>query len=123
MKPLSTRQREVLRLAAGGHTSVQAGRILGVRSTTVERHLHEIYRVLGARDRANAVVIAIHRGELSLGDVARIADAASVRAAERRQEAADGPQGASEPSGAVPVVRGAARAAQGRTEPRGEAAA
>jgi DNA-binding CsgD family transcriptional regulator len=41
----------------------------------------------------------------------------------RRQEGADGPQGATEPVEAAPDVQGAARAADGRTGPRGEAAA
>lgn len=73
MRGLTARQREVLLLAAAGHTNIQIGRRLGVVPQTVNRHLVETYDALGARDRANAVALAIHHGEITLAELARIA--------------------------------------------------
>lgn len=73
MKALTVRQREVLLLVASGCTGEQIGRRLGVRSTTVTRHLTETYRSLGAQDRAHAVALAIHHGHITLAELAHIA--------------------------------------------------
>ncbi|MER6350599.1 helix-turn-helix transcriptional regulator [Streptomyces sp. NPDC001634] len=70
---LTARQREVLRLTAAGHTSAQVARRLGINPTTVARHLGEIYKTLGANDRAHAVALAIWRGDITLADLAHIA--------------------------------------------------
>lgn len=64
MKPLTARRRHVLELVANGHTNAQIGRLLGIHERTVNRHLAEIFQALGARDRANAVAIALVVGEL-----------------------------------------------------------
>lgn len=74
MRRLTARQREVLRLAAAGYTSAQAGHRLGIHRNTVDRHLGEIYKTLGAHDRAHAVALAIWRGDISLEDLAAIAN-------------------------------------------------
>lgn len=73
MRGLTVRQRQVLLLAAAGYTSEQAGRQLGIRRSTVDRHLSEVYRLLDARDRAHAVVLAIYHGHITLADLAVIA--------------------------------------------------
>jgi DNA-binding CsgD family transcriptional regulator len=73
VKSLTARQREVLLLVAAGCTGEQIGRRLGVRSTTVTRHLTGVYRYLGAQDRAHAVALAIHHGHITLAELARIA--------------------------------------------------
>lgn len=73
MRALTTRQREVLRLTAAGHTSTQVGRQLGINARTVARHLSETYKTLGAQDRAHAVALAIHHGHITLAELAHIA--------------------------------------------------
>ncbi|AVH59961.1 MULTISPECIES: helix-turn-helix domain-containing protein [Streptomyces] len=123
MTALTFRQRQVLTLAAFGNTNVMIARILDVHPTTVQTHLTAIYQQLGARDRANAVAIAIHRGDISLAELARIAAASSPRGAETQRAGTGRPQGAPEASGGARDVRGAPGAAGRRTAPQGEAAA
>lgn len=65
MKRLTARRRHVLALVANGHTNAQIGRMLGIHERTVNRHLAEIFQALGARDRANAVAIALVTGQLA----------------------------------------------------------
>lgn len=79
MRPPTARQREVLRLVASGHTSSQVGRRLGIHRNTVDRHLGEIYKLLGAHDRAHAVALAIYHGHLTLAELAGIAAAANQK--------------------------------------------
>ena len=49
---LSPREREVLRLLAGGDTNGQIAATLGVSINTVERHVSNLYRKLDVRGRA-----------------------------------------------------------------------
>lgn len=79
MRGLTVRQRQVLLLAAAGHTSEQAGRRLGIHRQTVDRHLGEAYRLLGAHDRTHAVVLAIYHGHITLADLTAIATANQSR--------------------------------------------
>ncbi|MEU1919322.1 helix-turn-helix transcriptional regulator [Streptomyces albogriseolus] len=65
MKTLTARRRHILALVANGNTNAQIGRLLGIHERTVNRHLAEIFHALDARDRANAVAIALVAGELS----------------------------------------------------------
>jgi DNA-binding CsgD family transcriptional regulator len=76
-RPLTARQREVLALVAAGRTAMQIGRTLGIEHTTVNRHLAEIYRALGAHDRAHAVALAIWSGDITLANLAAIGQAAT----------------------------------------------
>ncbi|MFM9635928.1 helix-turn-helix domain-containing protein [Streptomyces turgidiscabies] len=69
MPHLTARQREVLLLAANGNTNTAIGQHLGIHRTTVDRHLSEIFRALGARDRAQAVAIALAVGDLGVHDI------------------------------------------------------
>lgn len=66
---LTARRRQILALVANGHTNTAIGHQLGIHRTTVDRHLAEIFHMLGARDRANAVAIALAVGELSAHQV------------------------------------------------------
>lgn len=59
---LSAREREVLRLVASGHTSVEIGVRLTISTMTVNTHIKNIYRKLQVRTRAQAVRFASLRG-------------------------------------------------------------
>jgi ATP/maltotriose-dependent transcriptional regulator MalT len=56
--PLSERELEVLRLLASGKTNSEAARELFVSVGTVKSHTGNIYRKLGARNRAEALARA-----------------------------------------------------------------
>lgn len=60
--PLSTREVEVLRLVAGGHSNGEIADALGLSVNTIERHVGNIYRKIDARGRADATAYAIRRG-------------------------------------------------------------
>ncbi len=62
--PLSTREVEVLRRLAEGKVYKQIALELGLSTSTVRTHLHNIYGKLGAVDRAQAVLLATERGWL-----------------------------------------------------------
>jgi len=68
-KPLSQREREVVALVAGGATGREVGKELSVTAATVETHIRNAMRRLGARNRSHLVTLAILRNEIELGDV------------------------------------------------------
>ncbi len=51
---LTPRELEVLSLATGGYTSYQVARRLGVSTRTVDKHLENVFRRLGANSRSDA---------------------------------------------------------------------
>ncbi|TCS74093.1 LuxR family two component transcriptional regulator [Sulfuritortus calidifontis] len=55
---LTERQREVLRLLAGGRTNKQICRELNLSEGTVKVHLNAVYRVLGVANRIEAALLA-----------------------------------------------------------------
>ena len=57
-EPLSERELEVLALLASGRTNAEIARDLFVALGTVKSHLNNIYRKLGAANRAEAVTRA-----------------------------------------------------------------
>jgi pimeloyl-ACP methyl ester carboxylesterase/DNA-binding CsgD family transcriptional regulator len=59
---LTAREVEVLRRLAGGKTNIEIAEELHVSVRTVERHVANIYRKIGARGRANATAYALTRG-------------------------------------------------------------
>jgi DNA-binding NarL/FixJ family response regulator len=61
---LSGREREVLRLVAGGQATKQIARALGITERTVKFHVTSILNKLGAENRAQAVALATRRGLL-----------------------------------------------------------
>ncbi len=60
--PLSRRETDVLRGLARGLVYKQIASELGLSSSTVRSHLHNVYGKLGAGDRAQAVLLATERG-------------------------------------------------------------
>ena len=60
--PMSGREIEVLRRLARGMVYKQIASELGLSTSTVRTHLHNVYGKLGAMDRAQAVLIATERG-------------------------------------------------------------
>jgi putative nucleotidyltransferase with HDIG domain len=60
--PMSTREVDVLRRLAKGMVYKQIATDLGLSTSTVRTHLHNVYGKLGAMDRAQAVLIATERG-------------------------------------------------------------
>jgi DNA-binding CsgD family transcriptional regulator len=77
-RALTARQREVLAHVANGNTNAQIGHLLGLHPRTVDRHLADTYKVLGARDRANAVALALLAGDLDRNDITLPADRSST---------------------------------------------
>jgi putative nucleotidyltransferase with HDIG domain len=62
--PMSKRELDVVRRLARGMVYKQIASELGLSTSTIRTHLHNIYGKLGARDRAQAVLIATERGWL-----------------------------------------------------------
>ncbi len=60
--PMSSREVDVLRRLAKGMVYKQIATDLGLSTSTVRTHLHNVYGKLGAMDRAQAVLIATERG-------------------------------------------------------------
>lgn len=69
MKGLTNRQREVLLLAANGNSNAEIAAWRGVTQQSVGEILTAAYRRLGARDRAQAVAIALAVGELGVHQI------------------------------------------------------
>jgi putative nucleotidyltransferase with HDIG domain len=60
--PMSSREVDVLRRLAKGMVYKQIASELGLSTSTIRTHLHNVYGKLGAMDRAQAVLIATERG-------------------------------------------------------------
>ena len=63
---LTQRERAVLMHVAGGHRNREIARLLQISEDTVKTHLKHIIDKLGARDRTEAVAIAVRRGIIQL---------------------------------------------------------
>lgn len=59
---LTARRLEILTLAANGRTNAEIAVELWIGLETVKSHFRLLRKVLGARDRAHAVAIALVRG-------------------------------------------------------------
>ncbi|MEP6650025.1 MAG: alpha/beta fold hydrolase [Lapillicoccus sp.] len=59
---LTPRERDVLRRLAAGDTNAAVARVLGITEHTVERHVANLYRKIGARGRADATAYALRNG-------------------------------------------------------------
>ncbi|WP_448333552.1 LuxR C-terminal-related transcriptional regulator [Streptomyces sp. DSM 41534] len=71
---ITRRELQLLRLAANGNTNEVIARHLGITPTTVNGTLRRVYLKLGAKDRTNAVAIALVRGVLAAPDIACVVD-------------------------------------------------
>ncbi len=60
--PLSTREQDVLKLLSEGKVYKQIAMDLGLSTSTVRTHLHNVYGKIGAVDRAQAVLMARDQG-------------------------------------------------------------
>jgi DNA-binding NarL/FixJ family response regulator len=59
---LSTRETEIVKLIAEGHTSREIADILSISPNTVERHRHNVLEKLELRDRVALTLYAVRRG-------------------------------------------------------------
>ncbi|MDC0672246.1 response regulator [Nannocystis radixulma] len=64
VEPLTPREREVLRLMAGGYSNREIGEALGTSEGTAKNHASAILAKLGVRDRTRAVLRALDLGLL-----------------------------------------------------------
>lgn len=64
LKLLTSREREILRLVANGHSNRQIAQLLFLSVATVKDNLESVYRKLGVSDRAHAVAVALRKGLL-----------------------------------------------------------
>jgi DNA-binding CsgD family transcriptional regulator len=66
---LTQREREVLRLVARGLTNKEIAEELCTSTSAVKIFLHQACEKLGARNRAQAVILAMRRGAIQTEDV------------------------------------------------------
>jgi len=66
---LSDREREVLHLAALGHTNREIARTLGLSEQTVHHHRATVMEKLGLHDRVDLLKYAIRRGVVKVADL------------------------------------------------------
>ncbi len=67
--PLTSREMQILRGAAKGHTSKKLAHDTGLAVPSVETHLRNIFRKLGASNRGEAVSTALKLGLITLADL------------------------------------------------------
>ena len=65
-QPLTSREAEILKCVAAGHSNQEIGTLLFISEQTVKAHLRHIMDKLSASDRAHSVAIAVRRGFLEL---------------------------------------------------------
>ena len=63
-EPLTRREKDVLRLLAGGRNNREVADVLGTSEGTVKNHCSNIFSKLGVRDRTRAVLRALELGLL-----------------------------------------------------------
>lgn len=66
---LTSREMQILRGVAKGHTSKRLAHDIGLKVPSIETHLRNIFRKLNATNRGEAVSTALKVGLLSLGDL------------------------------------------------------
>lgn len=68
-EPLSVREREVLLLAAKGHSSKEVAQELFISDRTVQTHLASIYDKLGAKNKTEAMLLALKYGIVTMEEL------------------------------------------------------
>lgn len=68
-EPLTERELGVLRMLMTGEPYKIIALSLGVEHHTVRNHAHKVYKKLGVRSRAEAVVVALQRELIQLPEV------------------------------------------------------
>jgi DNA-binding CsgD family transcriptional regulator len=63
---LSDREREVLRLVAMGENGAMIAEALGISASTVETHVRHCLTKLEAKNRAHAIALGLHWGEIAM---------------------------------------------------------
>lgn len=66
---LTSREYQVLRAAAKGHTTKRMSRDLGLAAPSIETHLHNLFKKLNATNRGEAVSSALKLGLITLADL------------------------------------------------------
>ncbi|MSQ40590.1 MAG: response regulator transcription factor [Dehalococcoidia bacterium] len=66
LSPLSPRERRIMEYVAHGHSNKETGNRLGVTEQTVKNQVSTILRKVQARDRAQAAVMAVANGWVTL---------------------------------------------------------
>jgi DNA-binding NarL/FixJ family response regulator len=66
---LTSREMQILRGVAKGHTTKRLAKDLGLRPPSIETHLHNIFKKLGASNRGEAVSSGLKLGLITLADV------------------------------------------------------
>jgi DNA-binding CsgD family transcriptional regulator len=79
---LTSREREIIRLVAGGMSAKQIALEVGIAPRTVERHIENCRHKLRARNRTHLIAKAIALGELRVGLAGTRSDMSSMVPAE-----------------------------------------
>jgi DNA-binding NarL/FixJ family response regulator len=66
---LTSREMQILRGAAKGHTTKRLAKDLGLKDPSIETHLRNIFKKLGASNRGEAVSSALRAGIITLADL------------------------------------------------------
>jgi DNA-binding NarL/FixJ family response regulator len=66
---LTSREMQILRGVAKGHTTKRLAHDLGLQPPSVETHLHNIFKKLGANNRGEAVSSALKLGLITFADL------------------------------------------------------
>jgi DNA-binding NarL/FixJ family response regulator len=66
---LTSREMQVLRGVAKGHTTKHLAKDLGLAAPSIETHLHNIFKKLGASNRGEAVSSALKLGLITFADL------------------------------------------------------
>lgn len=61
-RPLTTREQEILQMLALGKTGEQIAQRLVLSPETVQKHVHNAKRKIGAQTRAHMIALALKRG-------------------------------------------------------------
>jgi len=68
--PLTPRENQTLKYVAEGYSNKQIARALYVSEQTIKNHVSAVQHKLGASNRTHAVVLALRRGCINIGEAA-----------------------------------------------------